>query len=353
MNTTNDTQSTIHIKVIYNNEFRRFSLDAANFNSLERTIRDVYSLPDSEKVHICYFDDEQDKVALSTDQDLIYALALTKQPLRLFVTLVSSTPSPADETLSSIPFPVETTEVTTERWASGGRPCGRGRGRGRKGKCWGEGKAKWREEKQFLTLEERRQKKIERITARIEKLESVLLTDIPANRDRTLAWKVENLKAKLEYLKSPPPPDARDDRGEETPRRGGRGRGGHNSRGGKVDREDSPASTETDHIRENLLTARRNLRAAYQSGDAQEVQKCTLALEEAKFEKKEAKRKLKGENPNRTEKPLWAEKNRKHECLKNLRAARASGDKAKIEECESALIEAKEALMKAKLEAKC
>jgi len=47
------------------------------------------------------------------------------------------------------------------------------------------------------------------------------------------------------------------------------------------------------------------------------------------------------------------EKMYKRECMKNLREARASGDAEKIKECVNLLIEAKEALQKAKVASKC
>jgi len=358
MQTSNEI-NTIHIKVSLNNEFRRFSMDKSNFTKLEETIRSVYSLDPTEKFKICYIDDEKELVAMSSDEEFLYAIDLVR-PVRLVVTLAS-----ASVQTPSQPCPVDEPQATHFEHSGPIHPCRRGRGRGghwrgdKQG--WHEERKKWREIEN-LSKEERIQRKIDRISERIKMVEALLLTDLPAHRERTLSWKLEKLQTKLENLQSSTTETQTFTSETSTPsteaetcpaRRGCRnGRGGRGGRGrfaengdncGKKWRQIDP------QIWENIRSCRQSLRAAYQSGNQEEIDRCIKALDEAKLQKWEAKQKAKEGRPEKTQK-FSEEKNRKRECIKNLREAKAAGDSEKIKECEVALLEAKEALQKAKME---
>jgi len=351
MQPTNNETKTIHIKVVINNEFRRFCLDSANFGLLEKTIRTVYSLPEDEKLKICFVDDENDLVALSSDEEFLYATDLVR-PLRLVVTLGSCAPQAAVSYQPPLQIHCETPtptpgsgEVGQPSWPRRGR--GRGQFRGDK-QGWNEEKRKWREENPF-TKEQRTQHRVMIISDRIQQIETLLLTDLPAHRERTLSWKLEKLQSKLENLRLTPNVETPVDASHPVPMRGGRGgRGGRGcGRGRKAWHvTEGGEPSEFDQIFETIRNCRKSLRAARESGDADEIERCDKALEEAKVQKWEAKRRARGEEEKK--KPFSEEKARKRECMKNLREARTSGDKVKIEECQKAFLEAKEALQKVK-----
>jgi len=102
------------------------------------------------------------------------------------------------------------------------------------------------------------------------------------------------------------------------------------------------------NLKNPLWHCRKALRAARDSGDQAEIDRCLQVLDEAKTQKWEAKKAEKSLNN-----PHYLLKERKRECLRNLRGANASGDDKRIQECVEALIEAKEALQKAKVASKC
>jgi hypothetical protein len=333
--------NNIHIKVALNSEFRRFSMDKANYTKLEESIRTLYSLPKAALMNICFVDDEGDNVLISSDEEFLYATDLVR-PVKLIVTVVSTV-----ETL-----PVESTSFSIH-------PCGRGRGghckRADKPRC--EERKKWREEKLTLTKEERIQHKTVRILQRIKHIEAFLLNDLPAQRERALTWKLEKLQHKLEFLQSVHTPIQTPIDSELTGRTNVpehiKRRGCHGHRGGRGQGRiafEHQQSTEGcgkkwGQFDDQIWQCRKNLRAARDSGNQVEIDLCFQALAEAKCQKWITKHEGKPEC-----KRFFQEKHRKRECMKNLREARACGELEKIKECEAALTEAKEALQKAKVE---
>jgi len=284
------TNQMIHIKVALNNEFRRFSMDKTNYSELVDMIRTLYSLPTG-SLKICYLDDEADTVLITSDEEFSYAAELI-HPLKLVLTH-SPTSIPVGTT---IPCEVDTAPETTFPSCRRG-----GRGRGNCGefrpRC--ELKQKWREEKLTLTQDERISRKTARISQRIQHLEELSLQDLPAHRARTVAWKLEKLRSKQETF-------------------------GFMS-GVVIATPESAAQSELD--------------------------RCCQVQEEPMRKKWESKREVK--NGERSSCQRFPEKDRKRECMKNLREARASGDAEKIKECVNALIEAKEALQKVKVVRRC
>jgi hypothetical protein len=353
-----NTNQMIHIKVALNNEFRRFSMDETNYTQLVDLIRTVFSLPTASSIKVCYVDDEADVVLITSDEEFSYAAELI-QPLKLVVTQTSIPLVPLTVPTPSVEEPTMVTVV----------PCRRGRGRG--GNCAGFKprceENNWREQKQ-TSKEERISLKIVKISERIAHIEALSLTELPAQRQRTLAWKLEKLRSKLEILQSLsgaqtptpteiPTPIPTTSEPEEQGRRGcGRGGRGGCGRGRKAFENRDPSEKQGfDHP---IWLCRQNLRAARESGDQSQIDTCLKVLEEAKAKKWEAKREGKQvscENKDFCGKPKFfcEEKMYKRECMKNLREARASGDAEKIKECVNLLIEAKEALQKAKVASKC
>jgi hypothetical protein len=304
---------------------------------------------------ICYIDDEADTVLVTTDEEFSYAAELIR-PLKLVVKH-APTSIPVPQTM---PCEVASMEVETP-FAS----CRRGRGRGHCGeskpRC--ERRNQWKEEKLTLSKEEKISRKKTWISERIQHLEELSQQDLPAHRQRTISWKLEKLRSKLETLELlagassasfeentlTVPTSESENFGRRGCRgRGGRGRGGpgckafehietsenHESRGEKFDRP--------------IWHCRKALRAARDSGDQAEIDRCAKLLDEAKAQKWETKKAEKTLNN-----PHYLLKERKRECLRNLRAANTSGDDKRIQEFAEALIEAKEALQKAKVASQC
>jgi len=346
----------IHIKVALNNEFRRFSMDKTNYSELVETIRTLYSIPTG-TLKICYVDDEADTVLVATDEEFSYAAELIR-PLKLVVKH-SPTSIPVAQT---IPCEVVSTPMGVE---TGFPSCRRGRGRGHCGemkpRC--ERRNQWKEEKLTLTKEERISRKTIWISERIQHFEELSLQDLPAHRQRTIVWKLEKLRSKLETLQSrkevsSPPveettPNVATPEPENFGRRGCRGRGGRGGCGrGRKAFEHHETSENCENQGEKfenpLWQCRKALRAARDSGHQASIDRCVQDLEEAKSQRWEAKKAEKSLNN-----PHYLLKERKRECLKNLRAANASGDDVSIQACVEALIEAKEALQKAKVASKC
>jgi hypothetical protein len=294
---------------------------------------------------ICYVDDEKDTVLITSDEEFSYATELV-QPLKLVVTKASTPPT--------TPCVVDVTVEPTS-------PCRRGRG-GHcgefKARC--ESKKQWREEKLTLSKEERIARKTTRISERIKHLEALPLSELPPHRQRCVTWKLENLRLKLDTLQllsgcasqTPQPqnsPTIATSEPEIFDRRGCRGRGGRGGCRGRSEKtfenhEPSQCEKRGPKFDNPIWQCRQDLRAARDSGDQIEIERCEKAFEEARMAKWAAKREGK---------PNFSERSRKCECMKNLREARASGDAQKIKECVDALIEAKEALQKAKVVRKC
>jgi len=82
MNTTMLKQS-IHCKISFNGQIRRFALDSTEFNSMKETITRLLSL--NEEFVLKYRDDESDYVTLDSQDDLKTALMLSPKLLRILV----------------------------------------------------------------------------------------------------------------------------------------------------------------------------------------------------------------------------------------------------------------------------
>jgi hypothetical protein len=356
------TNEMIHIKVALNNEFRRFSMNVANYTQLVDLIRTVFSLPTANLLKVCYVDDEADVVLVTSDEEFSYAAELMK-PLKLVVTQTSVPVVPV------VPTPIEDTPETPVF------TCRRGRGRG--GHCGGfkprcEEK-NWREDKHAFR-QERIALKIVKITHRIAHIEALAQTELPAQRKQMLAWKLEKLQSKLVILQTisgvetpipaPTVPETQAPETEDQGRRGCRGRGGRGGcgRGRRAfENHETSENSEKPGFEHPIWQCRQNLRAARDAGNQTEIDICSKALEEAKCRKWEARREGRLEKRSSCEKKdfhgkhkfFCEEKEHKRACMKNLREAKATGDAEKIKECVDLLIEAKEALQKAKVARRC
>jgi len=75
--------NTVHCKVSFDGQIRRFALDCTEFTSLKDTIARLLSLND--EFVLKYLDDESDYVTLDTKEDLKTALTLSPKLLRILV----------------------------------------------------------------------------------------------------------------------------------------------------------------------------------------------------------------------------------------------------------------------------
>lgn len=290
MQTQNTTSNvSVHVKVAYENEFRRFLLTPLSYDSLESTLKTLFNL-DGE-VRIKFQDDENDWVLLTTDQELVYATELSGKPLRLKVTLP------------------ETSQFKAVR---GGKGC---RGRG----GFGRGGCKSPEER--LTL------KSSRLAERIKTIETKLSSNKLTNdREQFLRRRLAMLQEKLaEIQKQPesqpepvvetpaatvaePEPVATEECAlgpseDEKPswrgRRGGRGRGGCRRAMMDEDGSDQPVKGRKARIAPEVLAnfrqCKADLRAARESGDAEKIESCLEALKNAKAAKFEAREALRAQ----------------------------------------------------------
>jgi len=322
MQANNETK--IHIKTVLNNEFRRFSLEKANFNRLEETIRVLYSLAPTQQLRVCFIDDEKDEVLISSDEEFLYAVDLV-HPVKLVITVVDSV----------IVF--HRVEHVNNAFL--------GCRRSREFKCT--------ERREKLTKEERINFMIARISERIKHIEALLLTELPHHRVQRLNWKLTKLQQKLEILKSVP--ITLDTQTSENPEVASFGRRGCGFRGERGCHRGSKAfeipekegcgrkwGKCDDPKWENVRAARQNLCAARRSGDQKEIEKCFQIFRDAKqLAKAEGNQKM--ERPER-----WEKKCHKWDCVKNLREARVGGNPQQIQACEQALMEAREGLHKNK-----
>jgi len=87
--TNND--APVHVKTVYNGDYRRFQLNPVTFINLENTVRTIYSL--FSPLVLSFQDEEQDWVQLTSTEDLLYAIELVGSPLRVGVK-ISDTVTP-------------------------------------------------------------------------------------------------------------------------------------------------------------------------------------------------------------------------------------------------------------------
>lgn len=298
------TNAPVHIKVSFDNEFRRFLLNPVTFSHLETTLKNLFSL--ESEMRIKFQDDENDWVLLTTDQELVYATELSGSPLRLQVKpLESVTPKEAPS-------------------CEGGRGrCGRG-GRGRMVPPGRVG-CKSPEERLFL--------KSSRLTERIAQLEAKLSSQkLTSERERVIRWRLAKLQEKLEFVKvyqasletgcpkpteptpteqSPVPepepesvvlPQQEDEKpsARGCPRGRGCGRGGMRLRQGCTG-PDQPKwkgikARMDPELLANFRQCRLDLVAAKGSGDAEKIAACKAAFQAAKVAKWEAMAAIKAES---------------------------------------------------------
>jgi hypothetical protein len=91
--------NTVHCKVSFNGQIRRFALDGTEFTSLKETIARLLSL--SDEFVLKYLDDESDYVTLSNKEELKTALIVSPTLLRILVDKQDAAPSTiSDDCLS-------------------------------------------------------------------------------------------------------------------------------------------------------------------------------------------------------------------------------------------------------------
>jgi len=286
------TNTPVHVKVAYDNEFRRFLLSSITFGDLQSTLKTLFSL--ETEFTIKFQDDENDWVLLTTDQELVYATELSGDLLRLQVKPISSDSPKAEASRFSV--------IEKGR----GRGCrGRGRGASRGG---------------FKSPQERLSQKSSRLSERISVMETKLSSNkLTSERERVLRWKLAKLQEKLAFVtamkdslqqsnENPQPEEAavvpepvsstdvipRDEEEKPSCRGGRRGRGrGGCRRAMMEDGSDQPVrkgrkARVAPEIIANFRQCKANLRAARESGNAEEVQACLEAFQAAKATKLEA-----------------------------------------------------------------
>lgn len=278
-------KTPVHVKVAYDDEFRRFLLSPITFENLQSTLKTLFSI--ESEISIKFQDDENDWVLVTTDQELVYATELSGSPLRLQVKPIPSQP----------PQPCAGPFTATER----------GRGRGCRGRKWGDGCRGLKS-----SPEERLRTRSSRITERIAILESKLSSDkLTSERERVLRWKLAKFQEKLATIKTAlgqfseaQQPQATvptevvastdDVPQEEKPshwRGGRRGRGGRGGcrRAMMEDGSDQPVwkgrARIAPEIIANFRQCKANLRAARESGNAEEIRACREALQAARAAK--------------------------------------------------------------------
>lgn len=398
MNTTvGATTATTHVKVNYNNEFRRFALETLSFAQLESTLRVLYSLDDSVQLKVKFQDDENDWVLLSSDEELSYAVEFGL-PLRLsFQVIEVQTPPPTSNIPSSAEIPTvfpaaKMSDVYSSPATSFYPPAGEstvpvrgGRGRGR-GRVGGN-----------VTMQDRLNAKTSRLSERIEALEARLAENptLPSERQRVLRWRLSQLQSKLSAvqekkssldmsvsssnatattpnLNTVPTPsvDTADNATEELrgfgfARRGhgphghgphghehspgphghgrGRGRGGFRGpRGGRgalkfVSESNHPDIVNARDAFTKFRQCKIDLKVARKSGNPQAIESCEAAFKAAQNNRKESLGNILGD-----------QRAHKRECAQNLRFAQKSGNEEQIKTCEAALAQAITELKQAK-----
>jgi len=280
------TKSPVHVKVAYDNEFRRFLLSPISFENLQTTLKTLFTL--ETEFRIKFQDDENDWVLLTTDQELVYATELSGSLLRLQVKLLASETQKGTES-QSVPV-------------GRGRGCrGRGRGAGRCG---------------LKSPEERLSMKSSRLTERINQLDSKINSNtFSSDRERVLRWRLAKLQEKLAFVQEmkeslptntqtpetaadvtetgPVSADVTPSEDQEKPFcKGGRcGRGGRGGwrRAKMEDGSDRPVrrarARVAPEIIANFRQCKATLHAAREAGNAEDIQAALEAFQAAKAAK--------------------------------------------------------------------
>eukprot|EP00276_Gloeochaete_wittrockiana_P015556 CAMPEP_0184336302 /NCGR_PEP_ID=MMETSP1089-20130417/4646_1 /TAXON_ID=38269 ORGANISM="Gloeochaete wittrockiana, Strain SAG46.84" /NCGR_SAMPLE_ID=MMETSP1089 /ASSEMBLY_ACC=CAM_ASM_000445 /LENGTH=254 /DNA_ID=CAMNT_0026661285 /DNA_START=36 /DNA_END=797 /DNA_ORIENTATION=+ len=68
----NEPNYVVSVKAEFQGEFRRFPLKTLSFEKLEAKVRELYDLPAHLRISIFYFDGDNDRITLSSDQDLSF-----------------------------------------------------------------------------------------------------------------------------------------------------------------------------------------------------------------------------------------------------------------------------------------
>jgi len=90
--------NTVHCKVSFNGQIRRFALDCTEFTSLKGTIARLLSLND--EFVLKYLDDESDYITLSNKEELKTALIVSPTLLRILVEKKDAPSTTSDDCLS-------------------------------------------------------------------------------------------------------------------------------------------------------------------------------------------------------------------------------------------------------------
>jgi len=307
MQQNNETQTNVHVKVEYNNEYRRFVVETLSFEHLERTLRTLLNIDLTLPLDVLFMDDEKDWVLISSDAELAYAWELSCSLLRL--SLRPKLGSPASASPVVVPDVAATPSPNTEfshPWNA--RGC---RGGKRGGGC-GRGRAN-REAWLQMRLG-KLDEKITLLSSRHEMLTAKLASEqLGEDKARAITWrlshlqnKIENVTWKRDHLLSMQnqQPDANPERAINTENEpvpaqtedqqrpawvGHCGRRG--GRGGCFARE-----WESNPLFAALQERKTEMRTARQGGDKEEVQKKWEALQEAKNNWREAKNSWKEQN---------------------------------------------------------
>jgi len=79
------TKLDVHVKVEYNEEYRRFVVETLSFAHLDTTLRSLLNIDAAHPIKILFLDDEKDWVLITSDAELSYAVELSASLLRLSV----------------------------------------------------------------------------------------------------------------------------------------------------------------------------------------------------------------------------------------------------------------------------
>jgi len=93
MEKTNNNVDSIHVKVIYEDEIRRFLFSGTEFTSLKETIARLLNFND--EFVLKYQDDEKDYVTLENQEDLVTALSISPKLLRIALEKKGGAPPPS------------------------------------------------------------------------------------------------------------------------------------------------------------------------------------------------------------------------------------------------------------------
>lgn len=338
MNTMQSNNSdNIHVKVNLKNEFRRFSLSELKFSSLEQTLKTLFSLDPALLLAVEYQDEEQDWVTLSSDEELKLATSFCGSPLRLRIRIVGKQ--------STVPSSFQTESLPAQRMSV------------EESNTVAAPPKEIRRKQQALTKQERMTAKSERLSERINIIETRLEDpNLKSDRERVLLWKVEKLRETLKETQEaianfPAQPEEETNSASEDsepeitfpsdfPRRGrrcGPGRGDRPNARFAVRRgpwnkfaaeQDESVDQEPERKRSfdtklqetpqdnpndfrfalsEVKRCRADLKAARASREEEAIKFCEMALQEAVDRKRELACARRAERPKRPERPERAE----------------------------------------------